>query len=158
MASSIVPYPSSPPSASSGPDSGTSLPKPAAPSPPLQVDAVATGNGALNAAEQKPVSDDHFAILDHPETMEKYKKYEAEYTGRLMAKYFSKKNIYGGDIYDEKTTINNETILSSRWPFTQSFANPMHAFEEQCSGGGSTSGEETLVDISDNKLPPKQND
>lgn len=28
--------------------------------------------------------------------IEKYRKYEADYTQRLMAKYFSKKTIYGG--------------------------------------------------------------
>jgi hypothetical protein len=28
--------------------------------------------------------------------IEKFKKYEADYTCRLMAKYFSKKNLYGG--------------------------------------------------------------
>ncbi|GKV25159.1 hypothetical protein SLEP1_g34637 [Rubroshorea leprosula] len=156
MATAIVPYPSSPPSASSASDSETSPTKPTVPSPPQQVDAAATGNGGLNAAEQKPVSDDHFAILDHPETIEKNKKYEADYTRLLMAKYFSKKNIYGGDIYDETTTINNETILSSRWPFTQSYADPTHGFEGQASGG-STSGEETPVDISDEKPLPKQN-
>ncbi|KAJ6883145.1 hypothetical protein NC651_029422 [Populus alba x Populus x berolinensis] len=32
----------------------------------------------------------------------------------LMAKYFSKKDLYGGNIFDEKMTIDNETIMSSK--------------------------------------------
>ena len=34
--------------------------------------------------------------LDSANYIEKFKKYEADYTNRLMAKYFSKKNLYGG--------------------------------------------------------------
>lgn len=74
-----------------------------------------------------------------------------------MAKYYSKKNIYGGDIYNEKTAIDNEIILSSRWPCTRSFADPMHAFEGQGSGA-SSSGEENMADISEEKLLTNQND
>lgn len=35
-------------------------------------------------------------ILDSVENMDKYRRYEADYTHRLMAKYFSKKNFCGG--------------------------------------------------------------
>lgn len=35
-------------------------------------------------------------ILKNADYMEKFQKYEADYTHRLMAKYFSKNNIYGG--------------------------------------------------------------
>ncbi|MBA0621293.1 hypothetical protein Godav_006934 [Gossypium davidsonii] len=52
-----------------------------------------------------------------------------------MAKYFSKKNFYGGNVFDEKTTIDGETILSSRWPCTRSFADPMNAFKDPNNGG-----------------------
>ncbi|TYH99102.1 hypothetical protein ES332_A11G043000v1 [Gossypium tomentosum] len=69
------------------------------------------------------------------EHIEKYKEYETDYTCRLMAKYFSKKNFYGGNIFDEKATIDSETILSSRWPSTRSFADPVHAFEHPSNGG-----------------------
>lgn len=34
--------------------------------------------------------------LDSKEYAERFKKYEADYTCRLMAKYFSKKTLYGG--------------------------------------------------------------
>ncbi|TYI53930.1 hypothetical protein E1A91_D11G040300v1 [Gossypium mustelinum] len=95
-------------------------------------------------------------VLDDPEHIEKYKKYETDYTYRLMAKYFSKKNFYGGNIFDEKTTIDSETILSSRWPSTRSFADPVRAFEDP-SNGGSVSEPETLTNISNGKLQLKKN-
>ncbi|KAB2053533.1 hypothetical protein E1A91_A12G199400v1 [Gossypium mustelinum] len=103
---------------------------------PPQAQVVATGeNGTLNVDDQKPQIANHFAVLDNPENIEKYKKFEADYTRRLMAKYFSKKNFYGGNVFDEKTTIDSETILSSRWPCTRSFADPMNAFKDPNNGG-----------------------
>ncbi|MBA0744118.1 hypothetical protein Gogos_006755 [Gossypium gossypioides] len=103
---------------------------------PPQAQVVATAeNGTLNVDDQKPQIANHFAVLDNPENIEKYKKFEADYTRRLMAKYFSKKNFYGGNVFDEKTTIDSETILSSRWPCTRSFADPMNAFKDLNNGG-----------------------
>ncbi|MBA0805831.1 hypothetical protein Gohar_005320 [Gossypium harknessii] len=103
---------------------------------PPQAQVVATAeNGTLNVDDQKPQIANHFAVLDNPENIEKYKKFEADYTRRLMAKYFSKKNFYGGNVFDEKTTIDGETILSSRWPCTRSFADPMNAFKDPNNGG-----------------------
>ncbi|XVE56741.1 hypothetical protein DITRI_Ditri04bG0035300 [Diplodiscus trichospermus] len=146
------PRPPSPPSISASySESSATLPVP----PQAQVDA-ATENGTPNVDDLKPQISDHFAVLDNPEYIEKYKKYEADYTHRLMAKYFSKKNFYGGNIFDEKTTIDSETILSSRWPCTRSFADPVHAFEDQ-SNGGSISEAETLNIISNGKLSLKKN-
>ncbi|MBA0773102.1 hypothetical protein Gotri_008403 [Gossypium trilobum] len=103
---------------------------------PPQAQVVATAeNGTLNVDDQKPQIANHFAVLDNPENIEKYKKFEADYTRRLMAKYFSKKNFYGGNVFDEKTTIDSETILSSRCPCTRSFADPMNAFKDLNNGG-----------------------
>lgn len=34
--------------------------------------------------------------IDNPETINKFKKYEADYIRLLMGKYFSKKDPYGG--------------------------------------------------------------
>ncbi|XP_012438914.1 uncharacterized protein LOC105764738 [Gossypium raimondii] len=103
---------------------------------PPQAQVVATAeNGTLNVDDQKPQIANHFAVLDNPENIEKYKKFEADYAGRLMAKYFSKNNFYGGNVFDEKTTIDGETILSSRWPCTRSFADPMNAFKDLNNGG-----------------------
>ncbi|XWS47899.1 hypothetical protein CRYUN_Cryun13aG0025500 [Craigia yunnanensis] len=145
------PPPPSPPSISAS-HSESSATLPTVPVPPqAQVDA-ATENGTLNVDDQKPQIADHFAVLDNPEYIEKYKKYEADYTRRLMAKYFSKKNFYGGNIFYEKTTIDSETILSSRWPCTRSFADPVRAFED-LSNSGSISEADTPTNISNGKLP-----
>ncbi|EOY22191.1 hypothetical protein QUC31_007607 [Theobroma cacao] len=152
---SSPPPPPSPPSISaSHSESSATIPTAVVPPQP-QVDAAAE-NGTLNDDDQKPQIADHFAVLDDPEQIEKYKKYEADYTRRLMAKYFSKKNFYGGNIFDEKTTIDSETILSSRWPCTRSFADPVHAFEDQ-TNGGSNSDAETPTNISNGKFPLKKN-
>lgn len=103
---------------------------------PPQAQVVATAeNGTLNVDDQKPQIANHFAVLDNPENIEKYKKFEADYARRLMAKYFSKNNFYGGNVFDEKTTIDGETILSSRWPCTRSFADLMNAFKDPNNGG-----------------------
>ncbi|KAK6250128.1 hypothetical protein SCA6_004133 [Theobroma cacao] len=172
---SSPPPPPSPPSISaSHSESSATIPTAVVPPQP-QVDAAAAENGTLNDDDQKPQIADHFAlcldkvcvamafkedetfkVLDDPEQIEKYKKYEADYTRRLMAKYFSKKNFYGGNIFDEKTTIDSETILSSRWPCTRSFADPVHAFEDQ-TNGGSNSDAETPTNISNGKCPLKKN-
>ncbi|XVF08874.1 hypothetical protein REPUB_Repub07fG0041800 [Reevesia pubescens] len=150
---SSPPPPPSPPSISAS-HSESSATVPTALIPPQPQVDTATENGTLNVDDQKPQISDHFAVLDNPEYIEKYKKYEADYTHRLMAKYFSKKNFYGGNVFDDKTTIDSETILSSRWPCTRSFADPVHAFEDQ-SNGGSNSEEETPSNISN--VPLKKN-
>ncbi|KAL4363617.1 hypothetical protein GQ457_04G036240 [Hibiscus cannabinus] len=153
---SSPPLPSSPPSVTASHcESSPAVPSALVP-PQAQPDAAANENGTLNVDEQKPQIDDHFAILDDPEHIEKYKKYEADYTRRLLAKYFSNKNFYGGNIFDEKTTIDNETILSSRWPCTRSFADPVRAFEDP-GNGGPVSEPETLSNISNGKLSLKKN-
>lgn len=86
--------------------------------------------------------------FDNFNSIEKYKKYEADYAQRLMAKYFSKKNLYGGrynwyisllyilmppflhmetstifagNIYEENTTIDDEIIKSSRYSRESAF-------------------------------------
>ncbi|XP_042375363.1 uncharacterized protein LOC121974487 [Zingiber officinale] len=69
--------------------------------------------------------------IDAAEHEEKHRRYEALYARRLRAKYFSKKAVDGGDIYDHETTIDNEVIKSSRWPCTRSFADPIKYLEER---------------------------
>ncbi|KAJ8752306.1 hypothetical protein K2173_003942 [Erythroxylum novogranatense] len=90
--------------------------------------------------DQKPDLS-HLAFLDSEEYIEKFRRYEADYTRRLMKKYFSKKNIYGGNIFDEKSTIDDETIMSSRLPCMESYADPVKAFEELSSTGSSSTSE-----------------
>ncbi|XWS60387.1 hypothetical protein CRYUN_Cryun07bG0032100 [Craigia yunnanensis] len=109
-----------------------SLPSSQPPPSPPSISASHSESSATLPTALVPLS---LGVLDNPEYIEKYKKYEADYTCRLMAKYFSKKNFYGGNIFFEKTTIDSETILSSRWPCTRSFPDPVHAFEDQSNGG-----------------------
>ncbi|KAG8639015.1 uncharacterized protein LOC110630819 [Manihot esculenta] len=124
------PPPQSPPSASNSQNSATPLISP-------KVEDGAVKNGVPDVLQVKPELA-HFQILDSVENMDKYRRYEADYTHRLMAKYFSKKNFCGGDVFDERMRMGDETIMSSRWPCTRSFADPVKGFEEQ-SHDGSTS-------------------
>ncbi|XP_058195099.1 uncharacterized protein LOC131311614 isoform X2 [Rhododendron vialii] len=56
----------------------------------------ATGNGLPDALEKKTPSVDPFEDMNSGEYIKRFSKYEADYTRRLMAKYFSDKDIYGG--------------------------------------------------------------
>ncbi|KAJ9140598.1 hypothetical protein P3X46_031229 [Hevea brasiliensis] len=126
------PQPPSPPSASNSQNSAT-------PIMPPKVEDGAVKTGVPDVPQEKP-DVAHFQILDSAEIMDKYRKYEADYTHRLMAKYFSKKNLYGGDVFDERLRMGDETIMSSRWPSTQSFADPVKGFEEQGNVGSTSEG------------------
>nr|XP_029116543.1 uncharacterized protein LOC105061100 isoform X2 [Elaeis guineensis] len=100
------------------------------------------------------VNEDYLKALD-----EKHIRYDAEYSRYLMGKYFSGKAFNGacltnlvpvrrfsdkmisvskddssnplGNVYDQETIIENETIKSSRYHFTSSFADPVRHYEEQ---------------------------
>ncbi|KAG1327484.1 hypothetical protein COCNU_01G014180 [Cocos nucifera] len=84
---------------------------------------------------------------------EKHIRYDAEYSRRLMAKYFSGKAFNGGNVYDQETIIENETIKSSRYPFTSPFADPVRYHEEHSQSA--SPGEETLS-TSGKKHPSKK--
>ncbi|PON36157.1 hypothetical protein PanWU01x14_330460 [Parasponia andersonii] len=147
-----MPSSSSPPSLSSASNSDNSPSKPTPHSPKLQVNA-----GENDADENKPdlPNNSHDVYLTNH--MEKFKKYEADYTRRLMAKYFTKKNLYGGNIFDENITIYDELIKSSRWPCTRSYAEPVKAFEENQRSSNSATITETPSNISNGKHPTKKN-
>ncbi|KAL6324565.1 hypothetical protein AAG906_013377 [Vitis piasezkii] len=53
----------------------------------------------------------------------KYKKYENDFTNELIGKYFSDKDILGGNIFKE-IKIGDETIKASREHCLQSYADP----------------------------------
>ncbi|KAJ6765128.1 hypothetical protein OIU74_023921 [Salix koriyanagi] len=139
------------PQASAAPPSvSQTVPSPPPLPPPPEAAAVSKleekkssekGVPVLNAKLEEQPDISHFEILDSVEYIDKCKKYEADYTQRLMAKYFSKKDLYGGNIFDEKMTIDNETIMSSRWPCTLSFADPVKSFEEQSNTGSTSTSE-----------------
>ncbi|KAJ0047796.1 hypothetical protein Pint_16322 [Pistacia integerrima] len=94
-------------------------------------------------------------FLNSTDYIEKYQKYEADCSRRLMAKYFSKKNLYGGNIFEETMTINGETIKSSRWPCTRSFADPVQGFEDQSSCASSSTAE-TMNNVPNGRVTPKK--
>lgn len=124
--------------------------------PKREVNDVVTDNGVFDAYEKKAdVVPSHFQILESKEYNEKFEKYEAEYAQRLMSKYFSKNNIYGDNIFDEKTTIDDETIMSSRWPCTRSFADPLQVLDDRSSSTSSSSAE-TPNNFSNGNHTPKK--
>ncbi|KAJ4959982.1 hypothetical protein NE237_019892 [Protea cynaroides] len=88
-------------------------------------------NNATNVLERKPDLVESFLDSDIPDYREKYKKYEADYVRHLKAKYFSKNNLYGGAIFIEEVTIDDEIIKSSRWPCTWSSTDSVQNFEDQ---------------------------
>ncbi|KAK4851175.1 hypothetical protein QYF36_012963 [Acer negundo] len=124
--------------------------------PKREVEDVATNNGVFDVSEKKAeVVPSHLQVLESKEYLEKFEKYEANYTRRLMSKYFSKNDVNGGNIFDEKTTIDGETIMSSRLPFTRSFADPLQALVDQ-SSSTSSSTTETPNNFSNGNHTPKK--
>ncbi|KAJ6808224.1 uncharacterized protein M6B38_167695 [Iris pallida] len=108
--------------------------------PPLPATSDAINNQDAEVSESKPEVD-IFQDADIAERAEKLKKYESAYAHRLKVKYFSKKGFHGGDIFDNETVIDNETIKSSRWPCTRSFTHPVQIHEDQ--NGSPSSAAET---------------
>ncbi|XP_022636273.1 uncharacterized protein LOC106761273 isoform X1 [Vigna radiata var. radiata] len=80
-----VPPPSPPPRSTS--DSGNT-------SPTGKVEA-ATNNGNCHVDDKKPNFTDGLDHLDSPQCIERFRKYDNDYAHRLLAKYFSNKNLYG---------------------------------------------------------------
>ncbi|KAJ7978795.1 tRNA(Ile2) 2-agmatinylcytidine synthetase TiaS (tRNA(Ile2)-agm2C synthetase) like [Quillaja saponaria] len=142
--------PPSPPSASNSGDLGFVI------SAALKKQVEGAANNGVSRLDEKESTDSAIDDLDSTDYIERFKKYEADYTHRLMAKYFSKKTLYGGNIFDENMTIEDEIIKSSRWPCTWSYADPVQAFEDPNSSG-STSTAEAPNNISNGKHTTKKN-
>ncbi|XP_047339024.1 uncharacterized protein LOC124942541 isoform X1 [Impatiens glandulifera] len=147
--------PSSPASASNSEISSTQPPPAPAPAPALpaslQHQDAAIDNGIRDALERKPLLVDPFEDMNSEEYIERFSKYEADYTCRLMAKYFSDKDIYGGNVYEEKMTIDGETIKASRWHCADSYADPTQFLQQR----SNCSSAPPQVDISNGKHPMK---
>ncbi|VAI33349.1 unnamed protein product [Triticum turgidum subsp. durum] len=76
---------------------------------------------------------------------QKVNGYQAELAARIKAKYFSNKAFDGdhvnvqflifvvliGKIFEEETIVEGETIRSSRWPCTSSYADPVNFLREK---------------------------
>uniref|UniRef100_A0A2C9VR91 Uncharacterized protein n=1 Tax=Manihot esculenta TaxID=3983 RepID=A0A2C9VR91_MANES len=127
----------SPPPPSSSPPSASHSQNSATPLMPPKVEDGGAKNAVPMSSRKILTWPSSNVMLDSVENMEEYSKYETDYTHRLIAKYFSK-NPYGREIFEEKMRVGEETILSSRWSCTQSYADPVKGFEEQ-NNAGSTS-------------------
>ncbi|XP_062199504.1 uncharacterized protein LOC133901962 [Phragmites australis] len=75
------------------------------------------------AKPQLPRDDDSESKIQEHE--QKINKYQAILAACMKVKYFSKKAFDGGNIFEAETVVEGETIRSSRWPCTRSFANPI---------------------------------
>ncbi|CAJ2641998.1 unnamed protein product [Trifolium pratense] len=81
----------------------------------VKVEGDAIKNGVFFSDEKKPDLNDGLDHLDSPQCIERFTKYENEYTHRLLAKYFSGKSLNGGTSFYEETTIDGEIVKSSRY-------------------------------------------
>lgn len=78
-------------------------------------------------------------IQQTEEDEQRIKKHQAVLAARIKAKYFSDKAFDGGKIFEAETVVEGETIQSSRWPCTSSFANPVNFIRDKNSNEGSHS-------------------
>ncbi|KAF2916661.1 hypothetical protein DAI22_09g135900 [Oryza sativa Japonica Group] len=83
---------------------------------------------------------------------QKINKYQAILAARLKAKYFSNKDFDGGNVFEE-ITVEGETIQSSRWPCTRSFADPVNFFRDKNSHERSDSPSLTADSAAKNNSP-----
>ncbi|XP_009337789.2 uncharacterized protein LOC103930222 [Pyrus x bretschneideri] len=156
-----LPSPSSPASpSSSASSSDNSATRPISHSPPNPQVEAGANNGVLDAEEKKPgIVSAYYDDLHSANHIEKFKKYEVDYSRWLTAKYFSKTNLYGGNIFDESVTIHDQVIKSSRWPCTLSYADPVQGFEEQSNIFSTfTATAETSPNVSNGKHQVKKSD
>lgn len=100
------------------------------------------------AAEQSEGKEGSYAVhfcclrdMNNKEQVEKFRKYEAEYASYLRAKYFSDKDIYGGDIFEQKTVVDGKSVKISWLPVTKSYAGPASSQDESGNSSGSSDSE-----------------
>lgn len=126
--------PSSPPRAPLSAAESTTNSTTPFPKQEVKVEGNATNNnGVFHAGEVKPDLNDGLDHLDSKQCIERFRKYENEYTHRLLNKFFSGKNLNGGNSFYEEIAIGAEVLKTSRVPCFQLYADPVVGFEEQCS-------------------------
>ncbi|CAJ2641999.1 unnamed protein product [Trifolium pratense] len=96
----------------------------------VKVEGDAIKNGVFFSDEKKPDLNDGLDHLDSPQCIERFTKYENEYTHRLLAKYFSGKSLNGGTSFYEETTIDGEIVKSSRLLYA--YENALHRLTHTC--------------------------
>ncbi|KAF7072978.1 hypothetical protein CFC21_078038 [Triticum aestivum] len=85
----------------------------------------------LNVKSEPATAMDAVGEPEIEEHEQKVNRYQAELAARIKAKYFSNKASDGGKIFEEETIVEGETIHSSRWPCTSSYANPANFLREK---------------------------
>ncbi|KAL6844672.1 hypothetical protein ACP4OV_025331 [Aristida adscensionis] len=106
-------------------------------------------------AEAKPqLPRDDGSESEIQEHEQKIKRYQAILAARLKVKYFSKKAFDGGNIFETETIVEGETIQSSRWPCTRSFANPEIFSRDKNSHEKSNSPSSAADSSAKNNSPP----
>ncbi|KAI3785633.1 hypothetical protein L1987_44757 [Smallanthus sonchifolius] len=80
-----------------------------------------------------PVANSRYSDMDDKELSEKLKNYEARFAAYLKAKYFSDKDIYGGELFEVKAIIDGMTIRVSSEAGTRSYADPRAYWNEKFS-------------------------
>ncbi|KAL6656182.1 hypothetical protein ACP70R_007008 [Stipagrostis hirtigluma subsp. patula] len=96
--------------------------------------------------------DSESEIQEHEQ---KINRYQAILAARLNLKYFTKKAFDGGwNIFEAETIVEGETIRSSRWPCTRSFANPVIFSQEKNSHDTSNSPSSAADSSVKNSSPP----
>ncbi|KAF2550628.1 hypothetical protein F2Q68_00036856 [Brassica cretica] len=94
--------------------------------PPTTMSVAANSNGvAFDETVEEPPC---FKYLDGKEYADKYKKYETEFKQWILAKHFYPN---AANLYEGRTTIGGETILSSKWPCTRFYADPCVSFAQE---------------------------
>ncbi|KAG2263588.1 hypothetical protein Bca4012_014658 [Brassica carinata] len=95
-------------------------------SPQTTMNVVANSNGvAFDEIDEEPSC---FKFLDSKEYADKYKRYESEFKQWVLAKHIYPNAV---NLYEGRTTIDAETILSSKWPCTRFYADPCISFAEE---------------------------
>ncbi|KAF7065976.1 hypothetical protein CFC21_072040 [Triticum aestivum] len=85
----------------------------------------------LNVKSEPATAMDAVGKSKIEEHEQKVNGYQAELAARIKAKYFSNKAFDGGKIFEEETIVEGETIRSSRWPCTSSYADPVNFLREK---------------------------
>ncbi|CAN6167322.1 unnamed protein product [Urochloa humidicola] len=133
----------------------------ATPAPTSEQHPVKEGGNATTAAipqeeaaakPQLPRDDDSEAVIQEHE--QKINRYQAILAARLKAKFFSKKAFDGGNIFEAETVVEGETIQSSRWPCTRSFANPEFVPRDKISHEKGNSPSSAADSSAKNSSPP----
>ncbi|GAB2223839.1 hypothetical protein Droror1_Dr00004582 [Drosera rotundifolia] len=130
-------------------------PPPPAESSPLEGKLEMEETVASAEAETKPDAGNIFEDFENEEDIQKYQKYEADYSRRVMAKYFSREDIYGGAVFEFEVVLGGETFKASRRPSVQSYADPSQYFMGDYSNVGSDLPEETSPAVSNGKKQAK---